>query len=336
MTNTAFSLIPLTDLAVISLTGADATTFLQSQLTQDVSALDSDHATLAGYCTARGRLLASLIAVRQGTEPSDGWLLMTKADNALAFAQRLRMFVLRAKVDVTISDSAVVGVRIHGSGSAGATGNTDVAAGHSSAHQGLGLTLPDPASPYTVVRHNDEIRICAPGPVGAADTRWWLLNAPDLDLEAPDTALLAWQADDIAAGLPWVQAATQETFIPQTLNMDLINGVSFTKGCYPGQEVVARSHYRGTIKRRMAYATGTVVGIDSDHDMVGADTFDANNPGRPCGRVINAARVADQIHVLMEVQLSDLDSADFRLGADDGPAVSITTLPYTIQPDVDA
>src|SRR3546814_3190939 len=84
--------------------------------------------------------------------------------------------------------------------------------------------------------------------------RWWLItdeSDPAPSLPAGNTA--RWQADDIAAGLPWVQAATQDLFIPQTLNLDLIDGVSFTKGCYPGQEVVARSHYRGTVKRRTAY-----------------------------------------------------------------------------------
>ena len=63
----------------------------------------------------------------------------------------------------------------------------------------------------------------------------------------------AWRAADLAAGIPWIGAATQDLFIPQTVNLELIQGVSFTKGCYPGQEVVARSHYRGTVKRRMAY-----------------------------------------------------------------------------------
>src|SRR5690625_2959384 len=100
MNNTAFSLIPLNDLALISLTGPDATSFLQSQLTQDVATIDSDRAALAGYCTARGRLMASMIVLQQEIDPNTGWWLLTKADCALAFAQRLRMFVLRAKVDI--------------------------------------------------------------------------------------------------------------------------------------------------------------------------------------------------------------------------------------------
>lgn len=329
MDNTAFTLIPLTDLAVISLTGPDATSFLHSQLTQDITALDADRAALAGYCTARGRLLATMIVVRQGPEQDDGWLLMTKADCALAFAQRLRMFVLRAKVDVTIQENTPIGVRTlpDAAPNDGATALTP---------DGAPLVLPENAAPYALTRQAGLIWINTPGPAQARQARWWLLNLPGTDIFATDADLQAWQADDIAAGLPWVQAATQEMFIPQTLNMDLINGVSFTKGCYPGQEVVARSHYRGTIKRRMAYVQGAAAGSQSAQELVGVDTFDANKPGRPCGRVINAAVVNDHLHALIEVQLADLDSADFRLGSDDGLAVVVETLPYDILSDAKA
>lgn len=313
MKNTALSLTALNDLAVITLTGTDATSFLQSQLTQDINVLGPDKAAVAGYCTARGRLLASMIVVQKGSDQSDGWLLLTKADAALSFGQRLRMFVLRAKVDVTVSETIVVGVRSK-----------------------------QAAQPYTVERHDNQIWISAPVRDHAPYARWWLLDNQGGSAQALDDAaqtsaadIQSWQADDISAGLPWVQAATQEAFIPQTINMDLINGVSFTKGCYPGQEVVARSHYRGTIKRRMAYATGAPVPIESTHALIGSDTFDANRPGRPCGRVINAAVGSDALHVLIEVQLADLESADFRLESDTGPAITIAPLPYNILPDAE-
>lgn len=328
MDNTAFTLIPLTDLAVIRLTGPDASSFLQSQLTQDVVALGPDRAALAGYCTARGRLLATMVAVQSGADSADGWLLLTKADCALAFAQRLRMFVLRAKVEVTIDENPPVGVQT--------LADSDGHAGDNAAltPDGPALVLPEPGDAYTVVRQDDLIWIRTPDPTEATGARWWLLNTPATDLTTTnDTALQHWQARDIAAGLPWVQAATQETFIPQTLNMDLIGGISFTKGCYPGQEVVARSHYRGTIKRRMAYAQGAAAGVESPQELVGIDTYDANNPGRPCGRVVNAALSGDRLHVLIEVQLADLNSADFRLGADDGPAALVKALPYDILAD---
>lgn len=329
MKNSVLSLTALTDLAVISLTGADATSFLQSQITQDVNALGPNQAALAGYCTAKGRLLASMITLQKGSDPADGWLLLTKADAALAFGQRLRMFVLRAKVDVTVSEMGVVGVRV------GDPDNNQTATSPALAQDQStsgSLTLPDAAVPYSVIRRGADVWISAPQRDNAPYARWWLLATEGGSPQVSDTGLQAWQADDIAAGLPWVQAATQEAFIPQTINMDLINGISFTKGCYPGQEVVARSHYRGTVKRRTAYATGAAISAESVNDLIGKDTFDATNPGRPCGRVINAAVADDTLHVLMEVQLTDLDSADFRLEADDGLAVTVVALPYSIQP----
>src|SRR5690606_1598918 len=134
-----------------------------------------------------------------------------------------------------------------------------------------------------------------------------------------------------------------DVFIPQTLNLDLIDGVSFSKGCYPGQEVVARSHYRGTVKRRMAYGViSAAVDIDAA-TLPGSDTFDAQDPQNPVGRIINAAKteaanphadepaMATTVHVLMEVQLADLGRADFRLGSADGPVIELRALPYSIE-----
>lgn len=322
MKNAISSLTDLNDLAVIALTGDDATSFLQSQITQDLSSIGPATSALAGYCSARGRLLASMIVLQKNTEPSAGWLLLTKADAASAFAQRLRMFVLRAKVNVEISDLTVCGLSAPRSGQAPENITSP--------------DVPDDAPPYTVVRRDTHILIRTPSSESAKYARWWCLGDPGTDISTSETSLQAWQTEDIAAGLPWVQAATQDTFIPQTLNMDLIGGVSFTKGCYPGQEVVARSHYRGTIRRRMAYAVGAAGDISSVSDLPGSDTFNALKPDNPCGRVINAAISDDALHVLIEVQLADLDTADFRLGSGDGTAIAIHALPYQIQTDATA
>src|SRR5690606_761075 len=124
--------------------------------------------------------------------------------------------------------------------------------------------------------------------------------------------------------LPWVQAATQDLFIPQTLNLDLLGGVNFSKGCYPGQEVVARSHYRGTVKRRMAHAVSEAYSGTEAAALAGVDTFDGKQPDAPCGRIVNAAMDTNgALHVLMEVQLADLETADFRLGSPTGPALQV-------------
>src|SRR5690606_22333859 len=135
--------------------------------------------------------------------------------------------------------------------------------------------LPENPAPWTVVPTDAGDWIAA-GRTQGEPARWWLATAASTETDnLPQTDHAAWQVADIAAGLPWVQAAIQDVFIPQTLNLDLIDGVSFTKGCYPGQEVVARSHYRGTVKRRMAGGLIASAADVNPDTLAATDTFDA-------------------------------------------------------------
>lgn len=319
LNNTAFL---LHDLSVIQIEGADAATFLHSQLTHDIAQLTPGQARLAGYCTAKGRLLASVVVWR-GSQ-ADTLFALVKADLAADLVKRLSMFVLRAKAALRITDLPVYGISM-ARGTNLQTGLTSIL-GAAAAQLDPGQ-LPHIPSPYSTTVSTQSTWIAAP----SADTgvnRWWVVG--ETPAAAPENLapIAHWQAADIAAGLPWVLAATQDTFIPQTLNLDLIDGVSFTKGCYPGQEIVARSHYRGTVKRRMAYGLGH--GIAPDASLEGTDIYDAARPASPCGRVINAATAGDYTHFLLEVQLADLESASFRLGSAEGPAIEIQALPYGI------
>ncbi len=327
MTSFPGFVFPLPDLAVIEARGDDAASFLQGQLTNDVAVLDGGRACLAGYCTAKGRLLASMVVWRPASPEGAALNMLVKADLAENLLKRLSMFVLRAKVKLSLTPLKAHGVMP-------ASAFPPAQSGRLEAHADTALALPPPAAPWSVLHDAQGSWVSAPAVNGAA--RWWLVSecrrGPDLAGER-DGRPGAWQAADIAAGLPWVQAATQDLFIPQTLNLDLIQGVSFSKGCYPGQEVVARSHYRGTVKRRMAYAVAEASsGIDPGA-LAGVDLFDGNRPGAPCGRVVNAALGADgAVHVLMEVQLADLGSADFRLTSVEGPGLQLRDLPYAFGP----
>jgi len=166
---------------------------------------------------------------------------------------------------------------------------------------------------------------------------WWIASDEQLNEAAPLAAVLGlapasqWQVADLAAGIPWIATATQDVFIPQTVNLELIQGVSFTKGCYPGQEVVARSHYRGTVKRRMAYGTIADASLQGAA-LAGVDVFDATQPGEPIGRVVDAASEAGVASVLFETTLAALPEGDLRLGAADGPRIAAAPLPYSITP----
>jgi len=305
---------PLPDLAVLQFQGADAVAFLQGQLSNDVVNMPPDQARLAGYCSAKGRVLATLVVWREPQDADDACCALVKADIADALVKRLSMFVLRAKVAIRVAARRVTGETV-------------------SAAQ-------DAPPAWTVARHGENVCIQAPSADPAHSRRWRIetvvhtAGADAADAGSCPAAtdathrMQAWRAADIAAGLPWVGAANQDLYIPQTLNLDLLGAISFTKGCFPGQEVVARSHYRGTLKRRMVY--GTVAA--RAQAAVGTDVFNAKGDERPCGRVINLASGASEAvqHLLLEVQLADLPDADFRLGGVDGAAVTLRTLPYVI------
>jgi folate-binding protein YgfZ len=313
----------LPHLQVLSASGMDAVDFLHGQLTQDVRELTTDAAALAGYCTAKGRLLATLVIWRhlvdgQGDTDAARVRALVRADVAAPLIKRLSMFVLRAKVRLAVEPLQVAGVW-----SDGDIGALDAAAGG-----------PLPQAAWQRADLPSGIWIGAPG--GTTRRWWWIASADQLQaheaglnkvLEQADAA--TWQAADLAAGIPWVGAPTQDLFIPQTVNLDLVGGVSFTKGCYPGQEVVARSHYRGTVKRRMAY--GIVAGHSGAAIAAGSDIYDATDAGEPCGRVVDAAGAPDAA-VLFETTLSSLSNGDLRLGSVDGPSIALRPLPYNLEP----
>lgn len=318
---------PLASYRVIAAAGADALSFLHGQVTQDITGLKPDAAALAGYCTAKGRLLATLVAWRApGADANpDGPQLyaLVRDDLADALLKRLGMFVLRAKAKLSSAPLAAAGV----SAAPAQVEALEAAAGGALPH-----------APWQRVDLPSGTWIGAP----AADSqrRWWWI-ADDAQLQAHGAALSAalsrgdesaWRAADLAAGLPWIAQSTQDVFIPQTVNLDLIGGVNFRKGCYPGQEVVARSHYRGTVKRRMAY--GTLEGAEAA--TAGADVFEAGRADEPCGRVVDAATLGQHTAVLFETTLASLPAGVLHLGAADGPAITAAALPYPIEPDAAA
>ncbi|MCY1514248.1 tRNA-modifying protein YgfZ [compost metagenome] len=314
---------PLDDFLVFSASGADALTFLHGQLTQDVTGLPADAARLAGYCTAKGRLLATLVMWRAAPPDADDapqLYGLVRQDLAPALIKRLSMFVLRAKVKLAATPLHVAGV----------LATAEQAAALEAAAGSL------PRTPWQRADLPSGTWIAAP----SADARlrwWWIASDEQLEQAAALAGVLGlapaaqWHAADLAAGIPWITTATQDVFIPQTVNLDLIQGVSFTKGCYPGQEVVARSHYRGTVKRRMAY--GTIADAAAQGAaLAGVDVYDAAQPGEPTGRIVDAASEQGVVSVLFETALAALPAGDLRLGAADGPRIAAAPLPYSITP----
>jgi len=253
--------VRLTDWGVIAATGADAAAFLHGQMTQDFSHLGPNEARLCGYCSAKGRLLATLVAWRRAPEEI---LLACSADLLALTLKRLSMFVLRAKCKLTDASGDVALYGLAGGAAA------------------AWLAGDAPATPWAASRHGDAQVVRLPG--GAGVDRW-LLAQP---ASAPAPALPAlsqdgWRWLEVQSGVARIVAATAEQFVPQMVNLELVGGVNFQKGCYPGQEIVARSQYRGTIKRRMQRldASGPVV--------PGQEIVHSADPGQPAGMVVVAA-----------------------------------------------
>lgn len=286
------SLLRLSDWGVIRAQGADAASFLHGQLTQDFALLDREHARLAGFCTAKGRLLATLVGWKQG---DDDILLALPADTLAATLKRLSMFVLRAKC--RLSDA-------------------------SAEFTVYGLLGTPAAEAWTLARDGDAVQIALPG-AGRA------LRVQPAEAAPPAGAPITpddWAWADAQAGMAWVRGATVEAFVPQMINFEVLGGVSFKKGCYPGQEIVARSQYRGTLKRRLQV-------FETDAPAhVGQEIFHSADPDQPAGIVAGSGVKDGLTAIAAEIKLAALEAGTLHLGSAAGAALRPRALPYVIPP----
>ena len=202
---------PLAELGAVRVQGADAVRFLQGQLSNDVALLAPESLLLAGLHNPQGRVIAVLRLMAVG---QDDILAVLPRELAAPVALRLAKYVLRAKAKVTDA---------------------------SAEWMFSGVVARDPPASATLAAR-----------VSNGTDRWLIASPADGAVPEPDSdGVLKWRALDIAAGIPEVYAATSEQFVAQMLNLDVMGAISFTKGCYTGQEVIARAHYRGRVKRRM-------------------------------------------------------------------------------------
>ncbi len=296
----------LTDWGLIRAQGPDAASFLHGQLTQDMNSLREGTARLAGFCSPKGRLLASFVVWRAD---ADTLYLACSADLLAPTLKRLSMFVLRAKCKLSDASADLALHGLAGPSAAAWLGDNAPALPWATASTGAGqlIRLPD-----------------------VQDTPRWLLAQP-ADAAAPALPALSadsWAWLEVHSGIVRITAATLEQFVPQMVNLELVGGVNFQKGCYPGQEIVARSQYRGTLKRRSLVFDCTAP------LAVGQEVFHSSDPGQPAGLVaLAAARPQGGSSALVEIKLAALETGSLHAGAADGPLLLRGALPYAIPAD---
>lgn len=304
------ALFDLSHLGLIRVQGDDAVTFLQGQLTNDIRELSATHTQLSGHCSPKGRLLAVFHVMRVG----DDLLLQLPRELLPRMLDRLRLFVLRS--NVVLSDASEDLIRI---GLAG-----------ESAPELLtrrGLRVPRRESGLATTDGVSVVRLPGPTPrfelVGGFEpvAKLWDALAAKAVVANRDT----WALHDIRAGVPTVLEETIDAFVPQMVNLQLIDGVSFTKGCYTGQEIVARMQYLGKLKRRMYLAE-----VDTDvAPAPGAEIHSAASTSEQAsGRVVDARATGDgRFELLAVVEIDAAEAGDARLG-EDGPTLRFRPPPY--------
>ena len=301
-------LADLSQLGVIALRGEDTAAFLQGQLSNDVRALHADGAQWSGYCNPKGRLLGNFLAWRQGED----YCLQLSGDILAGVLKRLSMFILRAKVQARNASDENVRLVVAGRQALAAVTAAMGAVPEATMRSVAGET-------GQVIRLGDDKFVLSIAP-GRAAAVWQALRQSATPVGAP-----VWDWLRLNAGIPMIVAATQELFVPQMVNLEVIGGVSFQKGCYPGQEIVARSQYLGKLKRRMFLAH-----VDAEA-APGDPLYSADMDGQATGTVVNAAPApAGGFDVLAVAQVESANTQTLHLKAADGAALSLKPLPYAL------
>ncbi len=310
----ACALCELSHLGLIRLQGEDAAQFLQGQTTNDIRAVDESHSQLNSCCTPKGRMLASFRVFRRGEDI----FLQLPHETLAPLLRRLSMYLLRSKVSLSNASDELVSIGLAGEHAA-------------TLLQELSPTLPGETDQVVQAEGLTIIRVAGQpqryeliGPEAQMEQVWDALARQATVMDADYWSLL-----DIRAGIPSVYAQTVEAFIPQMVNLQLVNGVSFSKGCYCGQEIVTRTQHRGTLKRRMYLAH-----VDSpQRPAPGAELHSPSAEHEQGAGLVVAASPAPEggYDLLAMLQTPCVHADDVRLGDAQGPKLVFRDLPYSME-----
>ena len=304
-TTPLYGVAPITHLGVIKIEGEDAAKFIHGQLTQDFSLLDMNTARLAAFCSAKGRMQASFIGFKRS---STEIFLVCSKDILPATLKRLSMFVMRAKAKLSDVSAEYELFGLLGDA-------TKIVAG--TPHSTWAKADIDQAIVINLYPADGVLRQLWLAPTGT--------TAPNGPAVSPEL----WLWTEVRSGVATLSAPVFEAFVPQMLNYESVGGVNFKKGCYPGQEVVARSQFRGTLKRR-AFVVHADVAM-----AAGDEVFAADDGSQPAATVVQAAPAPQGgFDAIVSAQLSALERGTLHLASNLGPALQILPLPYALLDDI--
>jgi len=313
MIHTGLVMYDLSHHGLISIEGEDAADFLQGQLTNDVRDVSLQHSQLSAYCTHKGRMIANFRLFKR----EESYFIRLPQALLEPILKRISMFILMAKVVMKDGTDALVKMGVSGP----------------KAHEQLADLISElpletddvtQTQGYTVIKCAGSLpRYEIYGELDAMKKLWG-----DLDVNAAPAGAGAWESLDILAGIPTITPETSEAFVPQMTNMQVINGVNFQKGCYTGQEVVARMQYLGKAKRRMF-----LVQIASNDTVKAGDKLfsEGSKSGQGTGQIVNAQPDSNGgYNALAVIDIADAEAGKLQLLDENGPSITVQPLPYSL------
>lgn len=315
---------------IIRISGEEASTFLQNQFCNDVGLVNETQSQLNAYCTPKGRVLSlfrlfRFIKQKGQKEEKESYYIQLPRERLGPMSQRLNMYLLMTKAKITDASADIIFV-----GLSGANAEPTL--------QSIFNNIPNKinqCSQYTInlsKNSRDFMLIKVPGAsrfMIAGNSSSMIDLWPELLNSATAVGADVWELSNIAAGIPQVTEANVEAFIPQMLNLHWVNAISFSKGCYPGQEIVARTKYLGKLKRRLYVAH-----IDGPQGPEpGTDIFNSSHSdGQKVGKIVSAARAPDGgTDVLAVLQIASVNTEGTNLQIPAIGALTIKDLPYSVE-----
>jgi|CXWL01.1.fsa_nt_gi folate-binding protein YgfZ len=291
---------PVTDLAVLSVSGKDAAKFLQGQMTCNVNDITETLSGFSAFCTPKGRVITTFLLIKIQHK----FLLIMPAELMETVKKRLQMYVLRSDVVITdhSDDYCLIGTRFRDT----ATSNAPLFS-TSQPEQGM-VTVSLPNNRYLTIAETSKA------------ITYWSDRVGDQQFKPDNSG--QWSYLDVISGIPWLNTQTSEEFIPQMLNLDKLGGISFNKGCYTGQEIVARTHYLGKAKREMFLAECIVSTPPEPNAAIINDT----GTEEVVGRVLQAQNQKNSCKMLVVLQLSDSNTYNLKLNNPDQNKITLLTL----------